>query len=112
MTAKEGLPKTREALPKEAFTIVGDQEDSETWKLPHHQKGILRALKGKLDIEKTVDWRQMPAAVAALSSLRQGRSAECVGRLRSGLAARSEPAIGPLAQSECAGDHRPRVLDT
>ena len=67
MTVKQGLPKTKEGLPKEAFAIVGDPEDPETWKLPHHQKSILRALKEKLDIEQTVDWERMPAAVAALS---------------------------------------------
>lgn len=67
MAVKEGLPKTREGLPKEAFAIIGDPEDPETWKLPHHQKGIFRALKGKLNMEKTVDWERMPAAVAALS---------------------------------------------
>ena len=67
MTIKEGLPQTKEGLPKEAFAIVGDAEDPETWKLPHHKKSIFRALQGKLDIEKTVDWERMPAAVAALS---------------------------------------------
>ncbi len=67
MTVKEGPPKTKEGLPKEAFAIVGDPEDHETWKLPHHKKSIFRALRGKLDIEKTVDWERMPAAVAALS---------------------------------------------
>jgi len=64
---KEALSKTKEGLPKEAFAIVGDPDDPETWKLPHHTKSILRVLKGKLDIEKTVDWERMPAAVAALS---------------------------------------------
>ncbi len=67
MPIKEGLSKTKEGLPKEAFAIVGDPEDPETWKLPHHKKSIFRALRGKLDIEKTVDWERMPAAVAALS---------------------------------------------
>ena len=67
MTLKEGLSKTREGLPKEAFAIVGDPENPETWKLPHHERSIFRALKGKIDIEKTVDWERMPAAVAALS---------------------------------------------
>jgi hypothetical protein len=59
--------KTKEGLPREAFAIVGDPQDPETWKLPHHTKEIMRALKGRLDIEKTVDWDRMPAAVAALS---------------------------------------------
>ena len=66
---KEAVEKeiTKEGLPKEAFAIVGDPEDPETWKLPHHTKSIFRALQGRLDIEKTVDWDRMPAAVAALS---------------------------------------------
>jgi len=68
MTVKEGLSETRDGLPKEAFAIVGDPEDTGTWKLPHHQKSIFRALRGKIDIEKTVDWERMPAAVAAMSS--------------------------------------------
>ena len=59
--------KTKEGLPKEAYAIVGDPEDPSTWKLPHHTKSIFRALQGRLDIEKTVDWDRMPAAVAALS---------------------------------------------
>jgi len=67
MTIKQGLPKTKEGLPKEAFAIVGDPEDTDTWKLPHHKRSIFRALQGKLDIEKTIDWTRMPAAVAALS---------------------------------------------
>ena len=67
MTIKEGLKKNKEGLPGEAFAIVGDREDPETWKLPHHKKSILRALKSKVDIEKTVDWERMPTAAAALS---------------------------------------------
>jgi len=59
--------KPKEGLPKEAFAIVGDPQDPETWKLPHHTKEIFRALQGRLDIEKTVDWDRMPAAVASLS---------------------------------------------
>ncbi len=67
MTIKEGLPKTKEGLPKEAFAIVGDPENPETWKLPHHKKSIFRALRRKVNVERTVDWERMPAAVAALS---------------------------------------------
>jgi hypothetical protein len=67
MKVREALAKTKDDLPKEAFAIVGDPDDPETWKLPHHKPSILRALKGRLDIEKTVDWELMPAAVAALS---------------------------------------------
>jgi len=66
---KEAVEKeiTKEGLPRQAFAIVGDPQDPETWKLPHHTKSIFRAIAGRLDIEKTVDWNRMPAAVAALS---------------------------------------------
>jgi len=64
---EEGLPRTKGGLPWQAFAIVGDPDDPETWKLPHHTKAIYRALNYKLGIEKTVDWDRMPAAVAALS---------------------------------------------
>jgi len=63
-TIEKGLPKTKEGLPKEAFAICGNPDDTKTWKLPHHTKAIFRALKGKLDIEQTVDWDRMPAAAA------------------------------------------------
>jgi hypothetical protein len=59
--------KTKEGLPREAFAIAGDPDDPATWKLPHHTRAIFRALRGRLDMEKTVDWDRMPAAVAALS---------------------------------------------
>jgi hypothetical protein len=66
---KEALEKekTKEGLPKDAFAVVGDPHDPGTWKLPHHTRAIFRALQGRLDIVKTVDWDRMPAAVAALS---------------------------------------------
>lgn len=67
MKVREALAKTKDDLPGEAFAIVGDADDPDSWKLPHHKKSVLRALKGRLDIEKTVDWELMPAAVAALS---------------------------------------------
>ena len=72
MTAKEGLHKTKEGLPEEAFAIVSDPEDIDTWKLPHHEKSILRALRGKLDIEQTVDWGGVDVAVAVLSPRKRG----------------------------------------
>ena len=62
----KSLPKTKEGLPEEAYAIVGNPEDPETWQLPHHNKSIFRALKGKFDVEKTVDWAQMVHVVAAL----------------------------------------------
>jgi len=62
------MRKSKEGLPKEAFAIVGDPDDPETWKLPHHSRAIFRALAGKLAIESTVDWNRMSAGVAALST--------------------------------------------
>ena len=67
MTVKEGLRKTKDGLPGEAFAIVGDPDEPDTWKLPHHKRSVFRALRGKTDIERTVDWDRMPAAVTALS---------------------------------------------
>lgn len=64
---RAGVRKLKEGLPKEAFAIIGDPTNSKTWKLPHHTRAIFRALSGKLNIESTVDWSRMPAAVAALS---------------------------------------------
>ena len=63
----KGVPITKEELPKEAFALVGNPEDPDTWQLPHHQKSVFRALRGKFNIEKTVDWDRMNAAVATLS---------------------------------------------
>ncbi|HEX74274.1 MAG TPA: hypothetical protein G4N93_03910 [Dehalococcoidia bacterium] len=63
----DAQPKTKEGLPWQAFAIVGDKDEPDTWKLPHHTKAIFRAIKGRLDIDKTVDWNRMSAAVAALS---------------------------------------------
>ena len=61
------LQSRREGLPAEAFAIVGDPDDPDSWKLPHHTQAIFRTLKGRLDSERTVDWQRMAAAVAALS---------------------------------------------
>ncbi len=67
MAKKDALTRSKEGLPKEAFAIVGMQDNPDTWKLLHHKKSIGKALKGKLDIEKTVDWERMGAAIVALS---------------------------------------------
>jgi hypothetical protein len=64
---RSGLEARREGLPAAAFAIVREADDPATWKLPHHTRAIFRALKGRLDIERTVDWDRMAAAVAALS---------------------------------------------
>ena len=64
---EEALPKTKDGLPWQAFAIVGDKEDPETWKLPHHTGAILRAIKGKVGHYQTTDWERLATAVAALS---------------------------------------------
>ena len=65
--------RTKEGLPREAFAIAGDPENPDTWRLPHHKRSIGRALKGVLDIERTVDWDQAATAASALSPLNMSR---------------------------------------
>ena len=64
---EQGLPRLKDGLPWQAYAIVGDKEDPETWKLPHHTEAIFRAIKGKVGHYKTTDWEHLAAAVAALS---------------------------------------------
>ena len=64
---RSGLELRKDGLPATAFAIMGDADDPATWQLPHHTPAIFRALKGRLDVERTVDWDRMAAAVAALS---------------------------------------------
>jgi len=71
--------KTRDGLPAEAFAIVGDPFDPETWRLPHHTRAVFRALKGRLDIEKTVDWRGVEASVVSLSPRNRGSARIAAG---------------------------------
>ena len=68
--------RTEEGLPSEAFAIIGDPEDPETWKLPHHTKAIFRALAGRVSIEKTVDWQGLNMAVVSLSPNRRRQRLE------------------------------------
>lgn len=70
--AKETI-RIKNGLPREAFAIAGEPEEPETWRLPHHKKNIRRALKGAMDIEPTVDWNQVAAAVSRLSPLNPGK---------------------------------------
>lgn len=64
---EEGLSHLKNGLPWQAYAIVGDKEDPETWKLPHHTRAVLRAIKGKIGHYQTTDWEHLAAAVAALS---------------------------------------------
>ena len=61
--------QTKEDLPREAFAIAGEPENPDTWYLAHHKKSIRRALKGAVDIEQTVDWDKVAAAVGMLTPL-------------------------------------------
>lgn len=61
-------PLTRDGLPYQAFAIVPNPYQSETWKLPHHTRLIYRAVNGnKVGYEHTVNWENMYFAVALLS---------------------------------------------
>lgn len=64
---EEGLPRLKDGLPWQAYAIVGDKDDPNTWKLPHHTKAIFRAIQGKIGHYRTTDWDRLPLAVAALS---------------------------------------------
>ncbi len=63
------MMRLKNGLPREAFAIAGEPENPDTWHLPHHKKSILRALKGAMDMEQTVDWTQVTEAVSRLSPL-------------------------------------------
>lgn len=64
---EQAIPRLKDGLPYQAYAIVGDKEDPDTWKLPHHTKAIFRAIRGKLGHYRTTDWDRLPLAVAALS---------------------------------------------
>jgi len=74
MPIRERKCGTDDNLPAEAFAIVGDPDKPETWQLPHHTRAIFRALRGRLNIEKTVDWEGVAVAVAALSPRNRGEN--------------------------------------
>jgi len=67
------IGRTKDGLPREAFAIAGDPENPDTWRLPHHKRSIGRALKGDLDVERTVDWDEAATAASALSPLNRGK---------------------------------------
>jgi len=71
MTKQMG--RIKDSLPREAFAIAGDPENPDTWRLPHHKRSIGRALKGDLDVERTVDWDEAAIAAGALSPLNRGK---------------------------------------
>ena len=64
----------KDGLPREAFAVVGLAGDPDSWKLPHHRKSVLRAVRGKTDIERTVDWALMESAVSALAPVNHRRA--------------------------------------
>jgi len=77
MTVKDRQIHAETGLPAEAFAIVGDRKDPATWKLPHHKRSIVKARRSRLDIEQTVDWRQMGLAVSVLSPRIRGEDRLC-----------------------------------
>jgi len=66
MMTREKMNVSVANLPVEAFALIGNPDNPETWMFPHHRKGVHSAVKRKLDIEKTVDWDLVSKAVSAL----------------------------------------------
>lgn len=69
-TLNSESPIPHSELPYQAFAIVTDRDNPDTWKLPHHTGLILRSIGGKIGCKHTVDWDLIGTAVALLS--RQG----------------------------------------
>jgi hypothetical protein len=57
----------KDGLPWQAFAIATDKNDLSTWKLPHHNSMVKKAVKGKMGYEHTVDWRSIEKAVKLIS---------------------------------------------
>ena len=102
---KEVVTRDREGPPREAFALTGDRQDPATWRLLHHRRSIFRALEGKLNIERTVDWERMPAAVAALSRRRPNRE-----RVEAGPEELLQAARHLAAHYRAAGKSLPDIL--
>jgi len=57
-----------EGLPFQAYAS-GIPDDPSTWKLPHHTNEVKKAVRGKVGIERTVDWTLVDVSVQLLSRL-------------------------------------------
>ena len=66
MKVKEALAKTRDGLPREAFAIVGDKTDPESWKLP---PSLIQAIRHHHDEEAFATLDATDGRMAALVSL-------------------------------------------
>jgi len=60
MSNRDTMSRAKDRLPRKAYAITGYRGNPDTWKLPHHKKGMTGS--------ETVDWKLMEVAVAALSS--------------------------------------------
>jgi hypothetical protein len=101
MSKKFGKRELQNGRPAGAFAVVGDPSDAGTWLLPHHGEDIFKAIVGRVDIESTVDWDGMAAAMAAISPRRRGQeriatSPEAIIEAARHLAAHFEKAGRPL----------------
>ena len=61
------LPLLKNGLPRQAYAIVEEKENPDTWQLPHHTREVKRAVQGKVGYEHTVDWMQLEKAVTLIS---------------------------------------------
>ena len=56
-----------EGFPYQAYALVQDKNKPATWGLLHHTKLINKALKGKVGIERSVDWKNIAICAQYLS---------------------------------------------
>jgi len=66
MEGKERNQERGEGLPCQAYAIC-DSTQPALCKLPHHTREISRAVRGKVGMERTVDWSLVEVAVQAIS---------------------------------------------
>lgn len=57
----------KDGLPYQAFAIVPDKEDPQSWQLPHHTREVKKAVRGKIGYEHTVDFMLLDKATLLLS---------------------------------------------
>jgi len=64
---QEQVPLLKDGLPWQAYAIVPDKADPQSWQLPHHTREVKRAVIGKIGYEHTVDWLLLEKAVLLIS---------------------------------------------
>ena len=69
--AKDEVPEPvsllKDGLPWQAFAIVPDKDDPQSWQLPHHTREVKKAVRGKIGYEHTVDFMLLDKATLLVS---------------------------------------------